>query len=261
MVAPAPAVEPEVRAPLGQCGAAALRLPDLLLGGLRSLALEVIIILGAGALMGIVHFLVRGTPHLFADFWTAGTYFSFAIGAPLAVQTLLDDLRHPDLLDWWPGGQGSRTRFRMPSTSATYLVADAIPIVVMALILRERAGRGLIGWLLAAVTAVVCLGTAVLRVRARLRHGVTRRPPDECASLEQPPEGSRAILAVVGVLGPLVALVVGFALLRVGLWGWLAGALAYVALVAGLKVLVTPPARVLVSPPVAPTPRSRRRKG
>ena len=112
-----------------------------------------------------------------------------------------------------------------------------------------------------AVTAVVCLGAAGLRVRARLRRGVTRRSPDECASLDQPPAGGRALVALAGVVVPLVALVIALAALRVGLGGWLVGVAGYVAWTAGLKALVTPPARVLVSPPVLPATRSRRRRG
>ena len=56
----------------GALGSALLHVPDHLLGGLRSLALESIVILGFGALVGVIFYFVRGTPRIFADIWTAG---------------------------------------------------------------------------------------------------------------------------------------------------------------------------------------------
>jgi hypothetical protein len=256
----APAVADQPRSPLGTLGTGALRLPDLLLGALRALALEIIVVLGVGAIVGLLSFFFRGTPRIFADFWTAGTYLSFAVGAPLAAQTLLDDLRCPDLLDWWPGGVGSRTRLRMPSTALPYLVVDAIPIVVAALLLREPQARSPIGYLLGAVTLVVCGGTAGLRLWSRRRHGPTARPDEEAASVEEPPQGGRVIAAVVLMVVPLVGLVAVLAALHAGLATWVAAGALYLVGAAALKGALVG-RRVLVAPPAPePAPRKRRRR-
>jgi hypothetical protein len=256
---PAP---PEVSAPAaggGAFGAALLRLPDHLLGGFRALALEMIVILGIGALAALVHYLARGTPHLFADIWTAGTYFCFMIGAPLAGLTLLDDLRHPDLIDWWPGGTSTRTRFRLPSTSVVYLGFDAVPILLTYLFLREPPSHGLIGYLLAVVAVGLSLGIGAWRVAWRLRHGPMRRPPEASASLEVAPTPGRTAAAAVGMLGAPAAGAATLAATHASALTWVLGAVGYLVFAALLKVALAVPPEPLVASPAA-TVRRRGRK-
>ncbi|MBI5481058.1 MAG: hypothetical protein HY906_19530 [Deltaproteobacteria bacterium] len=246
---------------LGARGAALLRVPDHLLGGLRSLALESIVILGFGALVGLVHFFVRGTPRIFADVWTAGAYVCFIVGAPLAAQTLLADLRHPDLIDWWPGGMSTRTRFRLPSTSVTYLVADAVPVLVTALVLREPQGRGPMGYLIGAAAVLVALGVAAWRVLGRVRHGPVARSAAESASVDVPPDAARAAAALVGMVGVPVAAVAVLWLRHAGGLTWVLTALGYLVFAALLKAALAVAPRPLVDAPErAPAPRKRGRK-
>jgi hypothetical protein len=246
---------------LGSLGAALLRVPDHLLGGLRCLALEGIVILGFGALVGLVHFFVRGTPHIFADIWTAGAYLCFIVGAPLAAQTLLDDLRHPDLLEWWPGGMSTRTRFRMPSTSLTYLVADAVPLLVTGLVLREPQGRGPVGYLIAAAAVLVGLGMAAWRVLLRVRRGPVARAAAESASADVPPTATRATAALLGMIGMPMAAGAVLWLRHAGALTWVLSALGYLVFAALLKVVLTVAPRPLVDAPEhAPAPRKRGRK-
>ncbi|HEY3354755.1 MAG TPA: hypothetical protein VGQ83_15990 [Polyangia bacterium] len=255
--APTPAATADA---LTTLGTGALRLPDVLLGGLRTLALEVIVILGVGGLAGLLHFVLRGTPHVFADFWTAGTYLTFALGAPLAAQTLLDDLRYPDLLDWWPGGLGSRVRLRMPSTTPWYLVVDAVPIAFMALVLREPQSRGPLGYVMAAATLVVGGGAAGMRLWSRRRLGPAVRGADESASVEEPPAGGRAVLAGAAMVVPLAALIAALAALHASLALWLAGIALYLGAAALLKRVFVGRGRALVAaPPPAPAARKGHR--
>ena len=231
---------------LGSLGAALLRVPDHLLGGLRSLALESIVILGFGALVGLVHYFVRGTPRIFADIWTAGAYLCFIVGAPLAAHTLLDDLRHPGLIDWWPGGMTTRTRFRMPSTSLTYLVADAMPVLVAILVLSSPQGRGLVGYLIGGAAVLVTLGVAGWRVRQRVRRGPLVRAAAESASVDVPPDAARTAAALVGMVGVPVGAVAVLWLRHAGGLTWVLTALGYLVLAALLKIALSVAPRPLV---------------
>ena len=243
---------------LGSLGAALLRVPDHLLGGLRSLSLEAIVILGFGALVGLVHYFVRGTPHIFADVWTAGAYLCFIVGAPLAAVTLLSDLRHPDLIDWWPGGMSTRTRFRMPSTDVAYVVADAATVLVAILVLREPQGRGPIGYLICGVAVLVGLGVAVWRIVWRVRRGPIVRTTAESASVDVPPGGGRAVIALCGMVGVPVAAVAALWLRHAGGLTWVLTAIGYLVFAALLKVALAVPPRPLES---APEPAPARRRG
>ncbi len=251
---------PAVRPGLATFAAALLRLPEIALGGLRALALEAVLILGIGAAAAFVRYFIAGTPHIFADIWTGATYVSFLLGAPLAAQALLEDLRYPDLIDWWPGGTGTRTRFRMPSTTPVYLVFDAVPPLIALLALREPRTHIPLGYFTVAVTIAVCAAVAVLRVVARLRHGPTRRAAEESASVEVAPEGARAAAAVAGILVPLLAVVGGLAATHAGLGSWLLWGFGYLAFAALVKVAATPPRRALEPAADAPRPTKRRRK-
>jgi hypothetical protein len=253
--APPPADRP------GALGAALLRVPDHLLGGLRSLALESVVILGFGALVGLIHYFVRGTPRIFVDVWTAGAYLCFIVGAPLAARTLLDDLRHPDFIEWWPGGMTPRTRFRMPSTALTYLVADAVPVLVAILVLREPQGRGPIGYLVGGVAILAAVGVAAWRVLTRVRRGPLVRPDAERASVDVPPDGARTAVALVGmVLCPIGAVVV-LGLRHASGLTWVLTTLGYLVFAALLKVALAPaPQPLEAAAEPAPAARKRGRK-
>jgi hypothetical protein len=242
-------------------GAGLLHVPDHLLGGLRAVSLEAIVILGFGALVGLVHYFVRGTPRIFADIWTAGAYLCFIVGAPLAAHTLLDDLRHPDLIDWWPGGLSTRTRYRMPSTSLAYLVADAALVLVAVLVLREPQGRGPIGYLICGVGMLVAVGVGVARVLVRVRRGPLARAAAGCASVEVPPDAARTAIALVGMVGaPVAAVAVLWARHAAGLT-WVLTAIGYLVFAALLKAaLAQPPQPLVDEPEAAPAPRKRGRK-
>jgi hypothetical protein len=241
----------------GSLGASLLHVPDHLLGGLRSLALESIVILGFGALVGLVHYFVRGTPRIFADIWTAGAYLCFIVGAPLAAQTLLDDLRHPDFIEWWPGGMSPRTRFRMPSTSLTYLVADAVPVLVAILVLREPQGRGLVGYLIGGAAVLASLGVAGWRVLVQVRRGPVVQAAADSASVDVPPDAARTVAALVGMVGAPVAAVAGLWLRHAGGLTWVLTALGYLVFAALLKVVLSVAPQPLVE---APEPAAAGRK-
>ncbi len=245
----------------GTLGAGLLHVPDHLLGALRSLSLEAIVILGFGALVGLIHYFVRGTPRIFVDIWTAGAYLCFIVGAPLAAQTLLHDLRYPDLIEWWPGGASTRTRYRMPSTSLVYLVADAVPVLVAALILREPQGRGAMGYLICGVAMLVAVAVAVGRVLVRVRRGPVARSAAESASVEVPPDGARTLVAALGMIGvPVVAAIVLWAR-HAGGFTWVLTAIGYLVFAALLKaILAVPPQPLVEAPEPAPAPRKRGRK-
>jgi hypothetical protein len=256
-----PATAAETPHAPGGLGARALRVPEVLLGALRTLALEGIVILGLAGIVGLVSFVARGTPHIFADFWTAGTYLSFALGAPLAAQTLLDDLRFPDLLDWWPGGLGSRTRLQLPSTSLWYLLVDALPIALTALLLRDAQMRAPLGLLVAVIAVSVAGSAAVLRVRTHRRHGRTTRPADERATVDAPLTGGRATLAFVALAALPVGVAAGLVLAHASLALWLVAATAYFVAAAWLRgVLTAPVATAAGAAAAAPASRRRRRR-
>jgi hypothetical protein len=245
----------------GALGARLLRVPDLILGALRSLSLEAIVVLGFGALVGLIHYFVRGTPRIFVDIWTAGAYICFIVGAPLAAQTLLHDLRYPDLIDWWPGGMSTRTRYRMPSTSLVYLVADAVPVFVAVLVLRTPQGRGAMGYLICGFAMLVPLVLGGGRVLVRLRRGPVARTAAESASVEVAPDAARTAVALVGMLGAPVAAVIVLWVGHAGGLTWVLTAIGYLAFAALLKaVLAVTPQPLVEAPDRASASRKRGRK-
>jgi len=245
----------------GALGARLLRVPDVILGALRTLSLEAIVILGFGALVGLIHYFVRGTPRIFVDIWTAGAYLCFIVGAPLAAQTLLHDLRYADLIEWWPGGMSTRTRYRMPSTSLAYLVVDAVPVLVAVLVLREPQARAAMGYLICAFAVLVPLVVAAGRVLVRRRRGPVARTAAESASVDVAPDAARTVVLLVGMVGaPAVAVAVLWARHAAG-FTWVVTAVGYLVFAALLKaVLAVPPRPLVDAPEPAAAPRKRGRK-
>jgi len=212
-----------------RCASALLRVPEYVLGSLRSLALETVVILGLGACVGLISWIVSDSPRIFADIWTAAGYIGFACGVPLAALALLADIRSPDLLEWWPLGTSWRTRLRWPSTSLAYLPTDALPAAFALVILREPQARTLQGYIVAGIAVAVAATVIVLRMLRHLRHGPVRRPPEESASVEEPLTGWRVPL-VIGAMGVAPLVTAGaLAVLRVSASTWVAaGILCFV---------------------------------